>query len=113
MLIAAPGEPCLVLGDMAELGESAETLHFEAGEHAKQMGVKKLYAMGEASRHAVKGFGQGGEFFPNRQALIEAVRADLNASTVVLVKGSRAMAMENVVCALRLDKKNNNKQRAS
>lgn len=111
VLVATPGEPCLVLGDMAELGESAAILHFEAGQHAKQMGVKKLFAMGEASRHAVQGFGQGGEFYSDRQTLIEAVRADLNASTVVLVKGSRAMAMENVVHALRLGSNNNNKQR--
>ena len=104
------GEPCLVLGDMAELGESAASLHFEAGQQASQMGVKKLFAVGELCRHAVKGFGEGAEFYEDKSALIEAVKKNMNASTTVLVKGSRSMGMENVVNALLQGDNNNNKK---
>jgi len=100
----------LILGDMAELGQSSEKLHYEAGQQAKQMGVKKLFAIGELSRNAVEGFGEGAEFFEDRHALIEAVRKNMSSSTTMLVKGSRSMAMEKVVDALLLDNKNN-KQR--
>jgi len=114
VLTEMEGESCLVLGDMAELGELADELHFEAGKQARQMGVKKLFAMGELSRNAVKGFGEGAEFYEDRDALIKAVLENIDASTTVLVKGSRSMAMENVVSALVLNDNNNkNKQRAS
>lgn len=108
VLTEMKGESYLVLGDMAELGELAAELHFEAGQQAKKKGVKKLFAMGEFSRNAVKGFGEGAEFFEQRDDLIRAVLENINASTTVLVKGSRSMAMENVVNALVL---NNNKNK--
>ena len=118
VLTEMKGESCLVLGDMAELGESADELHFEAGQQAKQMGVKKLFAMGELSHNAVKGFGEGAEFYEDRDALIKAVVENIDASTTVLVKGSRSMAMENVVNALVLNdnssnNNNKNKQRVN
>ncbi|MDH5387337.1 MAG: UDP-N-acetylmuramoyl-tripeptide--D-alanyl-D-alanine ligase [Gammaproteobacteria bacterium] len=112
VLTEMEGESCLVLGDMAELGESAAALHFEAGRHAKKQGVDKLYAIGELSRNAVKGFGEGASFYEDRNALIEVLVENMNASTTVLVKGSRSMAMEKVVNALLLND-NNNKQRVS
>lgn len=112
VLTEMEGESCLVLGDMAELGESAAVLHFDAGQQAKQMGVKKLFAMGELSRNTVKGFGEGAEFFEDRDALIKTVIENMNSSTTILVKGSRSMAMEKVVDALLMDDKNN-KQRVN
>ena len=112
VLTERSGELCLVLGDMAELGESALALHFEAGQQAKKMGVTKLYALGDLSRNAVEGFGDGAEFFEDRDALIEALVKSMDDATTVLVKGSRSMAMENIVSALLLNNKNN-KQRAN
>ena len=112
VLTEMSGELCLVLGDMAELGESALALHFEAGQQAKKMGVTKLYALGDLSRNAVEGFGDGAEFFEDRDTLIEALVRNMDDATTVLVKGSRSMAMENIVSALLLNNKNN-KQRAN
>ena len=110
VLMEMGGDAYLILGDMAELGQSAQVLHFEAGQQAKRMGVKKLFAMGELSRNAVKGFGEGAEFYEDRNDLIKAVIENMSSSAIMLVKGSRSMAMEKVVDALLLDKKNN-KQR--
>ena len=111
VLTESSAESYLVLGDMAELGESAAALHFEAGQQARQMGVKKLFAMGELSRNAVKAFGDGAEFFEERTALIAAVKKNMNALTTVLVKGSRSMAMEKVVSELLQHDNNKNKSR--
>ncbi len=94
------GELWLVLGDMAELGESAKILHHQAGEIARRYGVARLYAIGALSRVSVAAFGRGATHFDNVQALIRCLKLDLRAGINVLVKGSRSMHMEQVVNAL-------------
>lgn len=88
---------CLVLGDMAELGAEAPQLHFEAGRQARSLGVERLYALGRLAAEAARGFGPGAEVFDDVAALTGALRARLDADTVVLVKGSRSARMERVV----------------
>ncbi len=87
----------LVLGDMAELGEAAESLHAEIGKKAKDAGIKALYATGELSVNAVNAFADNGYYFQNKDALIDALKEELTGSEVVLIKGSRSAAMEKVV----------------
>ncbi len=94
------GAGWLVLGDMAELGESAAAFHYQAGEQARAAGMERLYAVGTLSEQAAKGFGQGARHFATRQALINALAADVRAGVTLLVKGSRSMAMEQVVAAM-------------
>jgi UDP-N-acetylmuramoyl-tripeptide--D-alanyl-D-alanine ligase len=100
VLAAADGCKWLVLGDMAELGGDAASLHEQAGRLARDAGVERLYALGELSRRAVSAFGRGARHFDRWQKLAEAVRADWHAPGAVLVKGSRSMHMERVVEAL-------------
>jgi UDP-N-acetylmuramoyl-tripeptide--D-alanyl-D-alanine ligase len=95
----------LVLGDMAELGAETELLHQQAGQRARELGVRHLLATGEASRHAVEAFGAGAEHFADKTRLIERLSAGLKPNSIALIKGSRTMAMEQVVNAL-LDKTN-------
>jgi UDP-N-acetylmuramoyl-tripeptide--D-alanyl-D-alanine ligase len=95
-----PGETVLVLGDMAELGDAAPDIHRRAGKLAKDLGIRRLFALGELSRLAVESFGKGAKHFPSRQALIEDLRERLDADTAVLVKGSRVMHLEEVVRAI-------------
>jgi UDP-N-acetylmuramoyl-tripeptide--D-alanyl-D-alanine ligase len=94
------GETVLVLGDMAELGEAAPEIHRRAGKLAKDLGVRRLFALGELSHLAVESFGKGAKHFPSRQALVEDLLEHLNADTTVLVKGSRVMHLEEVVRAI-------------
>lgn len=100
-VLVAEGE-CgwLVLGDMGELGEGAEAAHAEAGRAARKAGVGRLFAVGELSAAAVHAFGEGARHFPDRDALIAALLEDLCPGVTLLVKGSRAAAMEQVVAAL-------------
>lgn len=100
VLVAAGGEPWLVMGDMAELGGRADMLHAEMGAFARRAGVRRLFTIGDMARFAAKSFGEGALTFDNKEALIAAVRAELAEPAVVLVKGSRCMAMEQVARAL-------------
>ncbi len=100
VLAMAEGVRCLVMGDMGELGEEAVWLHQRIGEMARTEGIDRLYAVGELSRAAVLAFGSGGRHFDDREALIAALRKDLQKGMTVLVKGSRSMRMEQVVNAL-------------
>lgn len=100
VLAECSGERWLVLGDMAELGESAETLHRQAGEKARDRGVARLYAVGSLSRATVAAFGSGAVHFESTQVLIARLKKDLHTGINVLVKGSRAMQLEQVVQAL-------------
>ena len=65
------GERWLVLGEMRELGDSADELHAEVGRYAKQAGIERLLAVGERSRFAVEAFGRGAQWFGDIDALIE------------------------------------------
>jgi UDP-N-acetylmuramoyl-tripeptide--D-alanyl-D-alanine ligase len=95
-----PGERMLVLGDMAELGPGSAALHREMGELARQAGIEQLLCTGPDSRAAAEAFGPGAEWHETQPALVAAVRRRLRSGAVVLVKGSRCMAMERVVQAL-------------
>ncbi len=103
------GGRVLVIGDMGELGASAEKLHADIGEKAKQAGINTLYATGELSESAIKAFGENGFYFQDKNELIKVLKKNLSSDDVVLVKGSRSAAMEVVVEEI-LTHHNNNKR---
>ena len=91
------GKKILVLGDMAELGDQAEAWHIQAGIAARSAGVELLFAVGELARFAANSFGLGGIYFHNNQALIKDLLPQLGTDMNILIKGSRYMALEDVV----------------
>lgn len=101
VLAQQQGTRWLVLGDMGELGAMAEQLHFEAGQFAKSHGVDRLFCLGPLSRHAAEGFGEGAQSFLSRQDLAKVLLGSLESGTCILVKGSRAMQMEEYVGLLK------------
>jgi UDP-N-acetylmuramoyl-tripeptide--D-alanyl-D-alanine ligase len=100
-LVTLSGENWFVLGDMFELGEHARELHYDTGEELADSHVDRLFTVGDLSRHTVRGFGNGGEWFASIDDLIANVMTDISANVNVLVKGSRGMRMERVVDAIR------------
>ncbi|MDZ4201066.1 MAG: UDP-N-acetylmuramoyl-tripeptide--D-alanyl-D-alanine ligase [Gallionella sp.] len=97
VLEQAAGKRILVLGDMGELGEGAAAFHAEIGRDAKRAGIEKLYALGELSRNTASEFGSGAQHFERIEDLLAQLDNELDASTTLLVKGSRFMKMERVV----------------
>jgi len=100
VLESFPGRRWLVLGDMGELGPTAQELHARAGASARAAGVERLFALGPLSRFAVQAFGAGAGHFASSTDLVTELGPALAADVTVLVKGSRAMAMERVVAAI-------------
>ncbi|HZD19639.1 MAG TPA: UDP-N-acetylmuramoyl-tripeptide--D-alanyl-D-alanine ligase [Burkholderiales bacterium] len=95
VLAACAGPTVLVLGDMGEVGPQGPAFHREIGAYARDRGVTRLLALGDAAAHAVQAFGEGGAHFSDVNQLVRAVEG-----RTVLVKGSRFMKMERVVAAL-------------
>jgi UDP-N-acetylmuramoyl-tripeptide--D-alanyl-D-alanine ligase len=95
ILASSPAPTALVLGDMGEVGEKGPEFHREVGEYAREKGVSRLLALGEATRDTVAAFGEGGRHFASVEELVAALKGE-----TILVKGSRFMKMERVVAAL-------------
>ena len=97
------GSRWLVLGEMRELGDSADALHAEVGRYAKEAGVQRLLAVGERSKYAVEAFGPGAQWFATLDDLINEARTSITSGIAVLIKGSRANKLEKVSAALSLN----------
>ncbi|MBS0288126.1 MAG: UDP-N-acetylmuramoyl-tripeptide--D-alanyl-D-alanine ligase [Proteobacteria bacterium] len=100
VLAHCEGKRIFVMGDMAELGENAIEYHTQVGNKARQQGIERLLAVGKLTEHAVKAFGEGAMFYPDKEALVNDLKSTLNSQTVILVKGSRSAKMEVVTKAL-------------
>ena len=95
VLASCPGPTALVLGDMGEVGAQGAEFHREVGSYAFSKKINRLYALGDATKHAVEAFGSGARHFGSVEELVPNVNGKS-----ILVKGSRFMKMERVVAAL-------------
>jgi len=100
------GRRLAVLGDMLELGERGPALHEEVGVLVAQSGVQELITFGPLAQY----IGQGAQGTGMSTACIHTttqpedavalLRSLRRAGDVMLLKGSRGMAMERLVQAL-------------
>ncbi len=104
MLSELNGERTLVLGDMGELGADEVSLHQEVGQFAAQMGIEKLFAVGRLSQFTVEAYKQAGgvcaEHMSDKSELVSRLQHEAHSAMVILVKGSRSAAMDQVVNCL-------------
>ena len=98
VLAGLPGPRWLVLGDMGEVGDHGPAFHREVGAYAKARGIDALWTVGHASADAAIAF-SGARHFDAVPSLLAALAQAPDCAAVV-VKGSRFMAMEQVVAAL-------------
>lgn len=90
----------LVLGDMGELGQDAAAWHRAALEQAVTVGVERVRTLGPLAAEMARAFTGDGRAYDTHEALSRQLTQELKAGDTVLVKGSRAMAMEKVVAAI-------------
>jgi UDP-N-acetylmuramoyl-tripeptide--D-alanyl-D-alanine ligase len=100
VLAAEKGRRVFVMGDMGELGSDAPAMHAEVGEFAREQGIDLLIAVGPASVHAARAFGDSARHFDAVDGARDAAKAEAAAGATVLVKGSRFMQMERVADAI-------------
>ncbi len=100
MLADHKGPTIAILGDMREIGAQSAKFHRQVGEYAKNLGINHLYAYGTEAKMMAVGFGEGAYHFIDADELIAQVLPNLNAKTLVIVKGSLGMKMDYIVKAL-------------
>ena len=95
-----------ILGDMYELGDYTEKAHLEVGEYVVNKEVDLIIAVGDKARLIKEGALNAGLnndnvlFYENKEELIKQIQGILRPGDTVLAKGSRGMALEDVVYAI-------------
>lgn len=99
-LAAGEGRKVCILGDMLELGENAEKLHYETGALAASAGIDLVLTTGALSRQTAEGAGQPEHWFESRDALCAALPDLIRDGDTVLVKASHSMRFEEITAVL-------------
>jgi len=102
--IETKGRRVAVLGDMRELGEITEEAHRELGREAGKRQIDALFALGDLADLVADGGRESGldvvRAFANQEALIKDLNTYLKSGDLMMIKGSRGIAMEGVVAGL-------------
>ena len=105
--IAVDGRRIAVVGDMRELGAMTYDAHRELGREVGNRQIDALFALGDHASVVVEGGREAGIdqawAYRDRDALTNALQAYLKPGDLMLIKGSRGIAMENIVTALGFD----------
>ncbi len=95
----------VIAGEMLELGPDAAQLHREAGREIAQAGADILWGIRGLAVELVEGAADAGleatRFFQDSEEAAAAILAEVNEGDLILVKGSRGVATEKIVKALR------------
>ena len=94
----------LIAGDMKELGDRAEQIHRQVGRELGDRGIELVITVGPLARRLAEGADEAGletASFETCQALQPELPRLLREGDAVLVKGSRAMAMEQLIGPIR------------
>lgn len=106
LLASLPGRRLAVLGEMLELGDAADEAHRRVGRHAASCAAVLLCVGPAAAAYAV-GAAEAGmtetaiHLVPDQQAALQLLLTELRSSDVLLLKGSRGVALDLLVEELR------------
>ncbi len=112
MIETLVGLPCsgrriLVAGEMLELGQEANRLHYECGSSAARRGVDILVAVRGTAREIVRGALESGMspgsayFFTEVDPATDFITRAVKPGDLVLVKGSRGTQLDRMIRALK------------
>lgn len=108
--VPGAGRRIAVLGDMLELGETGPALHREIGALVSETGIHTLIALGPTAEYIAHGARQAGmecrriHHTRSQQDVLGLLNDIVQPDDVILLKGSRGMAMERLVEALAVDR---------
>jgi UDP-N-acetylmuramoyl-tripeptide--D-alanyl-D-alanine ligase len=113
LLADLDGRKIAVLGDMRELGDYAERAHMMIARRAAEV-AQRFVAIGSmaevmATEAKVAGLKENAIFAtPDREEAVVWLKTELQAGDVVLVKGSRALRLDELVNQLSVDSNGEN-----
>lgn len=84
-----------ILGEMFELGEETTHLHEEVAQYAKDLAIKEIVLVGGAYQAVATALGM--RYFGNSELLSEWFWTQDWDTSLVFVKGSRSVALENIL----------------
>lgn len=97
----------IITSDMLELGERAQEFHSKAGEEIALKGIDAVYTVGNMAAYISKSAAAHGlseasaVHFPAAGELIKSLKNIARNNDIILVKGSRATHMEDIVDELK------------
>jgi UDP-N-acetylmuramoyl-tripeptide--D-alanyl-D-alanine ligase len=95
------------LGEMMELGDTAEKAHLEAGRKIAEFAPDCFTAIGEHARDMIKGAVEAGmpksraKAAENHDEMLRIIKGEMSDGCLIFLKGSRKMALEKVVKGLK------------
>ena len=92
----------LILSDMLELGENERKLHFAVGEKIDKNKIDYVICIGELAKDIYNGanrnFNVNNLFhFDTNEEVVKKVKEIISDDTLIMVKGSRGMKLENII----------------
>ncbi len=92
-----------ILGDMKELGKFSEDYHREVGKYCATLKLTAIYTYGKDAEWILNSYLQNyptgkGKHFPVKDfSLVDLIKNECKQGSLILVKGSRSMKMEEIV----------------
>lgn len=97
----------LITGEMLELGDDSESLHYECGIFAAEAELDVIIGVRGAARETVRAAIENGMgekqalFFPGVEEASEFIQGEIRDGDLILIKGSRGVRMETIIRKLR------------
>jgi len=95
----------VIAGEMLELGPEAPVLHHDAGREIAAAGVDALWGVRGLAQQIVEGAKAAGldatRYFESSDDAAKALIAEVKQGDLILVKGSRGVATDRIVKAMR------------
>ncbi len=91
----------VVAGEMRELGNDAENIHFETGKKIAEYSIDALYGVENLANNLLAGANENGlsntKFYKNSDVAAEEFINEIQAGDLILVKGSRGVKTEKII----------------
>ncbi len=106
LLAEVPERKVAVIGDMFELGENEQRLHFEVGAYAAKSAIDVYVCAGTLAKQYVAGLQEGQtkaeiHAFDTMEEAADALAQIVRPSDAILVKASHGMHFEKIVASLK------------
>lgn len=105
VLNMAIGRKVAILGNMGELGEHAEEMHYETGAYAAEHNIDLVCGIGSLAKELVRGASKGAHteavWFETKTDFLDKMHFLLKKGDNVLVKASHGMHFPEIVDALK------------